>query len=1471
MRHGECALAMPVLSEAEGVMRSRSGFGLTQSAGLSGKIRKRTLLILASAPVMFGLSARNVRAQSDVWSGSAGGGQWGTSGNWNNGIPVNGDTLFFDGTNTSSNDNISSLSLNGGINFNSTASAFSLTPSGGTGLLLSGQVDGTVASANNYGMGLAIQDNASLTESESLNLSLDWGTYTIGDSAGGTLALNGTLTANLGAVAYLNGNGGALSSTSMTLNSADLITSLGGAAMLYSNTATTNGLCFTNLATINTTSHTLAAYNYSTDSHAVILSAAAAIANNANSNIEFTNTSQTNFTLGSATTNVNTIFTNTTTAGGGTTTGLVEISIGASQTLVVGAGDNSGGFYLAAGGSNTGNKNLLTVDSGGTAADLTAGTGLTTSGTATLIFAVNGSGTGNQLAENANVTNNNTQSQNQPVAVIKTGSGGMFFNTSNTYSGGTYLEEGYIQANTITSFGTGTVFVAAGATAYTHVAGTYANAFVLSPGIGSPLFADGAVNDGAGTGYSGLITLDGSPVTATSTPATTGVGDRFGIGTTTTVVFSGQITGTGTLDLYGNTSGVTVSLANTSANNNFTGGLLIDNAGDSIDVKLGASGQIPEGAGAGNITLNADGGVARLDLNGFNTTLNALNSGPASPGSSNNQLTTTATTPVTLTLGANNTSGTFSGVIEDNFASNPAGTLSLIKTGTGTQVLSGVNSYYGATTVSAGALTIGSLSDSTSVTIATGAALNVNSGGTLNTSAVVTVNGALNLGGGGPTISALDGSSVGTVKLNGSGLTVANGGAFPGVISDGSSSGGLTLNGGTLALSGSNTFSGGMNLNAGLLDINGPAVLGSGPFDISGGSIDNTSGSAVTLSGNNQQLWTTDLNFVGSNNLNLGTGTVTFSGRSSGSIFNITVNNKTLTVGGPISDGGDDYSLNIQTAIFGVGTLVLTGSSTYSGSAIINPGMLVQVANGDSLGSGTEAGAPVIIESGSTLDLNGGEAANSLNFNGKQFYVSGAGTNNQGAIVNSGSAAQQNALQNVALTGNATFGGTGEFDLRNSSPTLALNGFTLTKIGTNLMALAAASIQSGGAIDVTQGALSLETTTVTQGAGSITYGTGVVAQFNENSGGGLTWPLTMNGSNLIGNAGPVVATVPAPIVLDGNVTLEPLSGGVASPSSNNPLTLSGNITDNNAGFGITVTGSTTVTLSGSNTYTGGTTVSSGSNLVVAAAGALPANSTLVNNGSTVIVGNSQIAQVTGSGALTVGDGTSSFTLALTGTNLLSTQTSLTINSSSMLGQGSTLDLGQNALLISDGGSPATAEAAIQQYVENGQAGPTNNGGGIIISTYAALNGLLVAYADASDPNMAGTKLATENPGDIVIESALAGDTDLNGTVNIHDLQNLLSDFNAPGYWDQGNFNGHATVDISDLQALLTNFNTSVTLSFAQLSGIENLVGEFGDTAIPNPNGAGFTLVAVPEPAGLALVALGTVGMLKRRRRYSTRP
>ncbi len=106
-------------------------------------------------------------------------------------------------------------------------------------------------------------------------------------------------------------------------------------------------------------------------------------------------------------------------------------------------------------------------------------------------------------------------------------------------------------------------------------------------------------------------------------------------------------------------------------------------------VRLGAGDLLPDGTGNGNITLDAT-----LDLNGNSETINGLNGSGIVD-------TTAASAAVTLTVGANNQSGTFDGVLQNTGTS---ATLNLVKTGTGTLVLNGENTLGGSVSIMEGTL-----------------------------------------------------------------------------------------------------------------------------------------------------------------------------------------------------------------------------------------------------------------------------------------------------------------------------------------------------------------------------------------------------------------------------------------------------------------------------------------------------------------------------------------------------------------------------------------------------------------------------------------------------------------------------------------------------------------------------------------------------------------------------------------------
>ncbi len=124
-----------------------------------------------------------------------------------------------------------------------------------------------------------------------------------------------------------------------------------------------------------------------------------------------------------------------------------------------------------------------------------------------------------------------------------------------------------------------------------------------------------------------------------------------------------------------------------SGGNTYTGGTTVS-AGT---LKLSGSGTL--GSTSGSLTVSNS---ANLDLNGTNQTVGALNGASSSAIIKN----TNSSTPSTLTVGGGNATGSFAGQV----AVNVGTTLNLTKTGSGTQSLTGNNSFSGATVINDGTL-----------------------------------------------------------------------------------------------------------------------------------------------------------------------------------------------------------------------------------------------------------------------------------------------------------------------------------------------------------------------------------------------------------------------------------------------------------------------------------------------------------------------------------------------------------------------------------------------------------------------------------------------------------------------------------------------------------------------------------------------------------------------------------------------
>jgi autotransporter-associated beta strand protein len=98
-----------------------------------------------------------------------------------------------------------------------------------------------------------------------------------------------------------------------------------------------------------------------------------------------------------------------------------------------------------------------------------------------------------------------------------------------------------------------------------------------------------------------------------------------------------------------------------------------------------------------------------------------------------------------------------------------------------------------------------------------------------------------------------------------------------------------------------------------------------------------------------------------------------------------------------------------------------------------------------------------------------------------------------------------------------------------------------------------------------------------------------------------------------------------------NITLAQTTLFTGSSASPQGFVFAGNIGESAAGYGITKTGSSRLVFSGTNTYTGATTVNGGF-LRLNSAGALPGNSALTINNSTIELGASDFTRNLGAGS-----------------------------------------------------------------------------------------------------------------------------------------------------------------------------------------------------------------------------------------------
>jgi autotransporter-associated beta strand protein len=648
-----------------------------------------------------------------------------------------------------------------------------------------------------------------------------------------------------------------------------------------------------------------------------------------------------------------------------------------------------------------------------------------------------------------------------------------------------------------------------------------------------------------------------------------------------------------------------VTVSNNSLQYTFTGAGNI--AGASALVKQGTSSLVLANEGLdvfGNVFIS--GGTLQLgngDTNGSISAINITNNGALVVNRSDN-----------LTL-----------------SSAITGTGGITKNGNGTLILSGACTYTGNNAVNGGALEVdGTLAGSGSVTVASGTVLA--GSGTVN--GPVTVAGRLNPG---------SASTTGTFRAHG-GLTLSPGAALtfdlsatdpsnPAVNDSVEVLGNLAVNNNVITVHLSGTPSGGSSYllftySGSLSGSFNPTIAGTHfPMTVdtsTPGSVylTVTGGAGADLKWNSLSDSTWDSVTTNWYNLHASVQSVFYAGDSA--LLDDTagvVNGITLAAGVTVapsvltnSSSANFFSItgagriggNAGLVKSGLSTLALGTANTFTGPVEIQQGTL-RTDNDSALGS-TVAGTT--IDSGATLDFNG------HNLGGEVLTVSGSGVNGEGAIINSGGT-QFQAVRQIVLAGDATFGGAGLWAINNGGGAASLstggNAYSITKVGANQVNLAQlATVDPALAdIDIQQGTIEFSgltpnmgdptrTNTVRAGA-TVAFANGAVAwnkQFVFNGDGTTTTVNNGNGGN---------TELAGPVELHGACVFN--AGGTL-------LTVSSVISGDG---GLTKNGASPMILSGINTYTGDTLINSAalrlngngsvslsSNIVIAAGATLTA-------------------------------------------------------------------------------------------------------------------------------------------------------------------------------------------------------------------------------------------------------------------------
>ncbi|RFE73903.1 autotransporter outer membrane beta-barrel domain-containing protein [Salmonella enterica] len=912
-------------------------------------------------------------------------------------------------------------------------------------------------------------------------------------------------------------------------------------------------------------------------------------------------------------------------------------------------------------------------------------------------------------------------------SLTKTGAGTLILNAENTYTGGTLISDGTLVASNVEALGTGDI--TDNAVLELNTGGDFDNAISGSGQVVKS--GDETLTLSGSNTYTGGTIISGGTLVATNVEAlgTGDVTDNATLELNTGGDFDNAIGGTGSVVKSGDKT-LTLSGANS-----YTGGTTI--SGGTLvasNVEALGSGDVTDNA---TLELNTGGDFA----NNIGGTGSVVKSGDKTLTLSGTNSYTGGTTISGGTLVANNVEALGTGDVTNNatlelntggdFDNAISGSGQVVKSGDKTLTLSGANSYSGATTISGGTLIATHVNALGTGAIDNRASLLLDASGQFTVTDLTTESGGNTEIGAGSTLQAttLTQKSDSTLTIN------LNGNTVDPVIHAASQ---VSL-AGTLDITGVGDV---LDSDpASTDDLDTFTLIASdktiaGDFEkLTVAGMDADLADFITVDGRiddtgKQYELTTALTWYADRDdaVTDAHGTFNLTNADGSFAVNTVLENVDATLDPASATGWDGTSLIKQ----GAGTLILNAENTYTGGTTISGGTLV-ATNVDALGSGDVTDdATLELNTGGTFDNAIGGSGNVVKSGADTLTLSGSNSYTGGTTISGGTLVASNveALGTGDVTNNATLelntggdfinniGGTGRVE-KSGDDTLTLSGSNTYTGGTliNGGTLVASNVEALGTGDVTNNAtLALNTGGTFDNAIS---GSGQVVKSGDDT-------LTLSGANSYTGG----TTISGGTLVATNV--EALGSGDVTDDATLELNTGGTFDNAISGSGQVVkSGDKMLTLSGANSYSGGTLISDGtlvaSNVEALGTGDVTDNATLeLNTGGTfdnVISGSGQVVK-SGDDTLTL-SGANSYT----GGTLISGGT-LVATSVEALGSG---DVTDNAVLeLNTGGTFDNAISGSGQVVKSGDktltlsgansytGGTTISGGTLVASNVEAL-------------------------------------------------------------------------------------------------------------------------------------------------------